>query len=253
VSLLIDHPVLLLVVSFLSLCLCAWAGASIRGGELTRAQAAQELTTILSAALTLLGLIIGFSFSMAISRYDLRKEYEESEASAIQTEYLRADLLPPADGARIRALLKSYLAQRIAFFTTRDSEELLEIRQQTTRLQDQLWTTLVPAAAAQPDTIRTLIVSGMNQVFDFEGHTQAAWWNRIPTAAWTLMGLIAILCNVLLGFSAPHLRGRFVLVVLPLLISIAFFLIADIDSPRGGGTIHIAPRNLLSLSETLHR
>jgi hypothetical protein len=193
-----------------------------------------------------------YSSVSAISHYDLRKHYEESEASAIQTEYLRADLLPPADGARIRALLQRYLAQRIAFFTARDNEELLlQIRQQTRQLQETLWTSLLPAAAAQPDTMRTLIVSGMNQVFDFEGHTQAAWWNRIPTAAWALMGLIAILCNVLLGCSAPHLRGRFVLAVLPLLISIAFFLIADIDSPRGGGTIHIAPRNLLSLSETL--
>ena len=52
-----------------------------------------------TATLTLLGLIIGFSFSMAITRYDLRKNYEEAEANAIGTEYVRAGLLPAADAA----------------------------------------------------------------------------------------------------------------------------------------------------------
>ena len=59
----------------------------------------RTLIAVLAATLTLLGLIIGFSFSMAISRYDQRKNYEEAEANAIGTEYVRADLLPAADAA----------------------------------------------------------------------------------------------------------------------------------------------------------
>jgi hypothetical protein len=58
----------------------------------------------------LLGLIIGFSFSMATSRYDQRKNYEEAEANAIGTEYVRADLLPAADAATVRTLLRKYLS-----------------------------------------------------------------------------------------------------------------------------------------------
>lgn len=58
----------------------------------------------MTATLTLLGLIIGFSFSMAINRYDQRKIDEEEEADAIGTEYTRADLLPPADAVKVRAL-----------------------------------------------------------------------------------------------------------------------------------------------------
>jgi hypothetical protein len=78
--------------------------------------ARRDLEIIVGATLTLLGLIIGFSFSMAISRYDQRKIYEEAEANAIGTEYVRADLLPAADANRVRALLKDYLEQRVLFY-----------------------------------------------------------------------------------------------------------------------------------------
>jgi hypothetical protein len=75
---------------------------------------------VLAGTLTPLGLIIGFSFAMAISRYDLRKNREQAEANAIAVVYMRADLLPPADAARAHELLKRYIDQRIAFYSTRN-------------------------------------------------------------------------------------------------------------------------------------
>lgn len=245
---LVDHPFTLFAVTFALLCLCAFAGASIRAGAAARSHAREELMTVLTAALTLLGLIIGFSFSMAISRYDLRKENEEGEASAILTEYLRADLLPAQDRMRMRGLLAQYLHQRIIFFTTRDPEQLRDSHVQTARLQDELWNSLQPAVAAQPDAIRALVLSGMNAVFIAQGSTESSWLNRIPTAAWILLALIAILCNALLGFGARDLKGRPAFVILPLLIATAFLLIADIDSPRGGGVIHVLPNDLIALT-----
>ena len=65
-----------------------------------------------NATLTLLALLIGFSFSMAISLYDQRKNYEEAEANAIGTEFGRADLLPAGDSAKVRDLLRKYLDRR---------------------------------------------------------------------------------------------------------------------------------------------
>ena len=105
---------------------------------------------ILAATLTLLGLIIGFSFSMATSRYDQRKNYEEAEANAIGTEYVRADLLPAADAARVRGLLRDYLDQRILFYKARDEQELQQINARTAQLQTELWTAVRAPAAAQP-------------------------------------------------------------------------------------------------------
>ncbi len=95
----------------------------------------EDLGVISTATLTLLGLIIGFTFSMAISRYDQRKNYEEQEANAIGTEYVRADLLPPADATRVRGLLKAYLDQRILFYRTTNEEHLQQIDAYTGILQ----------------------------------------------------------------------------------------------------------------------
>jgi hypothetical protein len=115
----------------------------------------QDLDLIVGAKLTMLGLIIGFSFSMAISRYDQRKSYEEAEANAIGTEYVRADLLPASDAARVRALLKDYLGQRVLFYETRDEHELQQINANTVQLQTELWSAVQAPAAAQPSPLST--------------------------------------------------------------------------------------------------
>jgi len=94
-----------------------------------------------------------------------------------------------------------------------------------------------------------LVVSGMNDALNARAYTQAAWWNRIPVAAWILMASIAVFCNLLIGYGA-HRTGVLLFFVLPLALSISFFLISDIDSPRGG-VIRVLPKNLVSLSESL--
>jgi hypothetical protein len=186
---------------------------------------------------------------MAVSRYDQRKNYEEAEANAIGTEYVRADLLPTAEATKVRKLLRGYLDQRVLFYTTRDAQHLRQIDTNTTQLQNELWSTVEVGAGAQPTPTIALAVSGMNDVLNSQGYTQAAWWNRIPVAAWGLMAAIAIGCNLLVGYGAHRTNGRLFL-VLPLAVSVSFFLIADIDTPRAG-VIRVQPQNLISLSLTL--
>ncbi len=247
-----DYPLLVFLLSLVAFWLCAQLGAALRRTEEAHGKHAPEtFTIILTASLTLLGLIIGFTFSMAVSRYDQRKNYEEEEANAIGTEYVRAGLLPASDAAMTRMLLRSYLDQRILLYHSRDEERRVQIRQRITQLQGQLWSAVQNAALAQPSALTALVASGMNDVINSQGYTQAAWWNRIPPAAWLLMLLIALLCNVMVGYAASGATARSLLLfILPLLLSIAFLLIADIDSPRGG-VIRVSAQNLLSLSEQI--
>jgi hypothetical protein len=247
---LLNYPLLVLVVTFFLLWLAAWAGAwlSQRQKKLTE-EVRPDYGTILSASLTMLGLIIGFSFSMAIGRYDLRKTYEEAEANAIGTEYVRADLLAPAQASQVRGLLKRYTDLRIQWYLEQNWGNLAPINQHIMETQDQLWAATSQSALAQPTPVQALAVAGMNDVLNSQGYTQAAWWNRIPVGAWCLMFGIAVFCNVLLGYGAHTMSTR-LFMVLPILVAIAFFLIADIDSPRGG-VIRVRPQNLLSLRDGL--
>jgi hypothetical protein len=207
----------------------------------------EDFDTVLTATLTLLALIIGFSFSMAVSRYDQRKNYEEAEANAIGTEYLRTNLLPAEDAARVREFLKLYIGQRVKFYD--GSSRAPQTGPDPVKVQDELWSSVVDAARAQPTPVLALALSGMNDVFNTQADTRAAWLNRIPTAAWALMAIIAVFANFLLGYRERS-GGQLTLLVLPVIASIAFFLIADIDSPYSG-VISVVPQNLLSTSEAM--
>src|SRR5438034_11661386 len=211
-----NFPLLVFAMSFLLLSLAAAVGDIVRSKIHPLVEEERdEFGIILSATLTLLGLLIGFSFSMAISRYDQRKNYEEAEANAIGTEYVRADLLPPGDRARVRELLRMYVDERVLFYTTRDRGGLAKINTDTAELQNELWATVRPAATGQPTAVVALVISGMNDVLNSQGYTQAAWWNRIPLAAWALMAAIAVCCNLLVGYGARR-RDWHIFLILPI-------------------------------------
>jgi hypothetical protein len=249
---LLSHPLVVLVSSFLLMWLSAWLGLLLRERHHTQEEhVSADLDLVVAATLTLLGLIIGFSFSMAITRYDQRKNYEEEEANAIGTEYLRVDFLPSADATQVRTLLKNYLAQRILFYETRDEQALAQINAATAQLQTELWSAVRTPSAAQPTPILALATSGMNDVLNSQGYAQASWWNRIPPGAWFLMAAVAICSNVLVGYDSRRVGSRILrLLVLPIVLCIAFYAIADIDSPRRG-LIRVHAQNLTSLAQSL--
>jgi hypothetical protein len=142
-----DNPLIVFAVSFVVQWLAAIIGGYLhRKGRGLREEDRGDFNTLQGAALTLLGLIIAFSFSMAVSRYDQRKNLEEAEANAIGTEYARADLLSPEDATKLRTLLRRYTDRRISFYETRNEGELRQIDKDTAMLQGELWSALLPPA-----------------------------------------------------------------------------------------------------------
>jgi hypothetical protein len=247
-----DYPALVFVLAIAAQCVAVWIGATIlRSRFRLDADAREDFGIIQTATLTLLGLIIGFTFSMATGRYDQRKNYEEEEANAIGTEYLRVDVLPPADAAKIRTLLLGYLDARIEYYSIRDAARVEALNAETGKLQAQLWTAIKAPAVASPTPLSAVAIEGMNDVLNTQGYAQAAWWNRIPPAAWILMVAIAICANILVGICSRNPKsGSRLLLIIPFVISLSFALIADIDSPRGG-LIRVKPQNLISLAQSL--
>ncbi len=121
----------------------------------------------------------------------------------------------------------------------------------TAQLQNELWAAIGPAATAHPTPVMALVLNGMNDVLNSQGYAQAAWWNRIPPAAWLLMLVIAMGCCVSVGYGARNFRReRWLLLSVPFIVATSFFSIADIDSPRNG-VIRVVPLNLHSLVDSL--
>src|SRR3954471_17743842 len=245
-----NFPLLVFVASLAVLLLTTRvADALRRRAAPPKEEGRGDAGAMLSATLMLLYFIIGFTFSMAISRYDLRKNCEQAEAIAVGTEYSRADLLAPADAANVQMLLKRYLGQRVSYYSTRNSARAAEIAADTARLQVELWSTLRGAIAVVPPPLMGLLLSGMNDVVNSQRSSQAAWLNRIPIAAWALMAAIATGCCWVIGYRARR-TDWLAFMIVPLSASVSFFLIADLDSPRGG-SIRVTPQNLAGLSESL--
>ena len=246
----VNHPRLIFIISFILLWLSVHVGHSMQKKHPLDDHHRDDFNVVQGAALTLLGLLIGFTFSMAISRYDERKTYEEAEANAIGTEYVRAGLLPSADTARVQELLRKYLDLRVVFYSSQDDQQLRKNSVDTSQLQSDMWSVVQARGVAQPNPVVALTVSGMNDVLNSQGYTQAAWLNRIPISAWILLTIIAIGCNLLIGYGS-RAKNTLLFMIFPLAVAVSFLLIADIDSPRRG-VIRVQPENLISLSESMH-
>jgi hypothetical protein len=245
-----NFPLLVFLTAFGLLALTTRIGDALRRRVgLPRENSQTDAALLLSATLTLLYFIIGFSFSMAISRYDNRKNCELAEAVAIGTANSRADLLPPEEAAKTRALLKRYLDQRLLFYTTRGSNERAASTAETARLQSELWSTIRAAIPAVPPPLMGLLVSAANDLVNSQRSSQAAWLNRIPAAAWALMAAIAAGNCWIIGYRARRTDWLAFLIV-PFAASVSFFLSADLDSATGG-TIRVRPQNLAVVSHSL--
>ncbi len=251
---LIDRPLLLFATMLLLFVGCTSAGvlARLHGHKLTSAERA-EFDLVRNAMFTLFGLIVGFAISMAVSRYDLRKSLEESEANAIGTEYLRLDLMPADAASKARALLGDFVDERIAFYSNigQDHAELASNAAETAKTMSALWSTIAPEANAHQTAVTSLVASGMNDVLNAYGYTLAAWRNRLPIEVWLLLIGVAACCNFLIGFGAERLSSA-THAILPLTASLAILMIADVEGPHNG-FVRVDPINLIDAAQSMRR
>ena len=249
---LLDHPVVLLLFSFGLLWLAMRLGAVLqaRHGPLDDDRRG-DFDMVLGATLTLLSLIVAFSFSMASSRYDKRILCEAEEANAIGTAYARAELLPAGDAKKVQGLLREYTDLRVRSYTTTGASALHDLDRATEQSQAQLWRAVSSAASAAPSPMTALAVASMNDAINSQAYAQAADWDRIPLGAWVLVYVLGAIASAMTGYRFRlEARRQRLKLVLPGVVATAFFLIADIDCPKHG-VIRVAPQNLQAVSASI--
>ena len=158
-----QHPFYILILSLTILGASVWCGGALLSRFKNKVAWSQtDFNLVQTATLTLLSLIIGFTFSMAIGRFDQRKTLEEAEANTIGTAMLRSELLPSEPRAAIQKLLKQYLEQRILFYTVQESE-LKQVNARTVELQKELWSLAAQAANTQPTPTVALAIASISE------------------------------------------------------------------------------------------
>jgi hypothetical protein len=201
---------------------------------------------VLSAMLALLGLLVGFTFSIAVNRHEQRRVLVVDEANAIETEYLRTQMMPEPYRSRLANLLRRYADARLALAAAgEDRVAILRAYALADSLKREMWVTTVEGdSLVQPAALSSLIAGGMNSVFDLASSRRAALEARLPSIAFGSLLLFAAVAASMLGFvsgSGKHPR-RFGAIVMLLLLSLSLGLILDLDRPlRGTIKVHQQP------------
>ena len=191
-----------------------------------------------ASALGLLGLLMGFTFSMATERFETRRALVVSEANAMSTVYLREQLLGAPSDARLESLMVRYAKARLDFFNAGDSPSRLnEAAGRTSNLQDDIWRETGEALRRPANTpLVTSVLSATNEMFDLAATRAAARQATVPMPIIWAVTFCAFATAVVCGYGleAGAHRHRVASSILFALIAVALVLIHDVDSPRGG-------------------
>jgi hypothetical protein len=242
-----------LLIFLVGLSELAWRMGLASGPK--KSEADKDSGTVRSAVLALLGLLLGFSFALAGTRHEARRELLVEEANSMVTTARRAQLLPEPRAANVEKLLREYVPLRIAAHREGQfSDQFATMRKRSGELQDRMWAEAVAAAAERPSPITASFITSLNETIDLEAKRVAAKRNHVPGAVWLLLLCVAgsgvWLVSYPAGTSGRHsILERF---VFPILIAIVIAIITDIDTPRGG-LVSLDERPLLELNETLSR
>jgi hypothetical protein len=188
----------------------------------------------MTSVLGLLALLIGFTFSLSLLRYEERRELVIREANAIGTTWLRYGLLDAPDRDRLRTLLQRYVEARVAFGRAETPAEEAAAYQQTATLQQQLWASTTTALAPVRTTVLAgLVLQPLNESIDIAGTRKAHREAHIPSRLLRLLLEFGVVAAAMIGYQRRRYRTASTLILL--LFTLAGTLILDLDRPSSGG------------------
>jgi cellobiose-specific phosphotransferase system component IIC len=235
----IDLYIIPLPMIFIGSLLLIWGATEVGWRLGTRSQAeSTNIGTLESATIGLLALLVGFTFAMALARFEARRDAVVQEANAIGTTVLRARFLPEPYRAESLKLLRDYVQVRIdAFQSGQSFAEMKAAVERSNVIQQALWQQAMAVGEKDKALIPTgLFIQSLNQMFDSQGVRLAVLRNQIPSIVLIVLNVLAAAAGGFVGYaSAIDARlSRLPAIIMGLLISLVLYLIADLDRPNSG-------------------
>ena len=194
----------------------------------------EQMGTIRDGLFILVSLLLGFTLSMAVSRYAERRSLVVEEAISIGTTYLRASTLPQPYRDHSQQLLRQYVDTRLELDNVGvDASRFNEAVSRAKRLQEDLWLDAATVVEKDRSAITAVYLNSLNETIDLHEKRVAAFENRIPQPVWLLIISVSLIAIFTRGLT---LTSRFwlTLILVPITIAIVVALIADLDSPSRG-------------------
>jgi hypothetical protein len=245
----------LLVIFLVSLVLILGAGEAGHWlGVRAARRGAAAVSTLEGAILGLLALMIGFTFSMALSRFEARRDGAVIEAAAIGTTALRARLLPaPHDRDSVK-LLREYVQIRLDLAQGPVGRaEFERAIARSNLLQEAIWQQAQAVAAKDNAMVPTgLFIQSLNEMIDNQEKRLSAMTNRLPLV---VIAALYAMCIMGVGFAGygsgvESKRTRVPVLITGILVATMVLLIQDIDRP-GSGFIRVSQQPLVNAAATI--
>ncbi len=195
--------------------------------------------SIQASILGLLALLLGFTFSMSMQRYDNRSMALIDEANAMGTAILRIQLLPEEFKEKADKLFQEYVGLRVDIGQL-DLTKLKErniYNNKITNLQNELWSLAISATNVDPRPVTTgVFVKSLNDVIDSQGKRNALLQMHVPEVVLLLLFIVFISSGGIMGYSSGLSGKRIVapIILVSLLITLIVFIIIDLDRPKRG-------------------
>lgn len=212
-----------------------------------------QISAVQGAILGLLGLLLGFTFSMAVNRYETRRQLVLKEANAVGTAWLRAGLLPEAQRTTTRELFRRFVETRLKYQKVADDPvQLAEGLRLCGEIEADLWQQAEAAGKVAPTPLTATFVLALNEMIDTDAERIDAHRNLLPAAVWVLLLIVAAsgCLTSSYGSGAQGVRLGFTSVLLPLLISVVIIFIYDILHTHQG-VVSVSQRPLIELLQTM--
>jgi len=214
-----------------------------------------DVSTLEGAVLGLLALMIGFSFAIALSRFEARRDAVLNEANAIGTTALRARLLPaPYDAEALKSLrdyvqLRLDLTQRVA-----SASDVKAAIGRSNEIQETLWRNAMALAAKDTGMVPTgLFIQSLNEMIDNQGKHLEATRGRVPNIVFVALYGVAVVAFTLAGYANGLLeerRVRLPVYVMAVLVSAVILLIQDLDRPTAG-SIRVSQQPMIDTAASI--
>ena len=229
----------------------AEVGAWLGGRSRRDAEEIPETGTLTGAALGLLALLLAFSFSLALSRYEARLNWVLEEANAISSTANFALMLPEPAQKPILNLLRVYTGVRIGLGVPYDPAKLERDIVRSLELQNQLWQQATAVTAAAPQSLPTYrFVASLNEMNNIHERRLTALRYHIPEAVIFLLIVVAMVATGFTGYhaGARSSRGRVATLIMSLTIAVVIMLVIDLDRPARG-LIQVPVRALVDVQQ----
>jgi hypothetical protein len=207
----------------------------------------EQMGTIRDGLFILVSLLLGFTLTLAASRFAERRSLLVEEAVSIGTTYLRANTLPQPYRDHSRQLLRQYVDTRVQLA---DADLLDDAVAEAKVFHEDLWKDASTVAQQDRTAVTSLYLNSLNETIDLHEKRVAAFENRVPQPVWILVISVSFIAVFTRGATLPS-RFWLTLILLPITISIVVALIADLDTP-GRGLIQLDQRALHRLRADLN-